>query len=137
MASHSVEIAKLVIDAWNAHDAEKAFSFFTEDASDDDTTQPEKFSGPDCQGYWQKFFHSFPDVHFDVSRILACGDHAVIECTFMGTQKSKFSPWTDESTPGKRFEVRAAFVLRFRGDKVFEISEYYDRGTIVKQLTAG
>ena len=50
MSSHGAEIAERVIEAWNAHDAEKAFSFFTEDASDDDTTQPEKFSGPDCQG---------------------------------------------------------------------------------------
>ena len=135
MANHNVEIAKHIIDAWNVHDAKKAFSFFTEDASDDDTTQPQKFSGPDCQGYWQKFFNAFPDVQFDVSKILACEDHAVIECTFMGTQKSEFSPWTDGAIPGKRFEVRAAFVLRFRGDKVYEISEYYDRATIIKQLT--
>ncbi len=135
MTINNVEIAKRVIDAWNAHDAEKAFSFFTEDASDDDTTQPEKFSGPDCQRYWQKFFNSFPDAQFGVSRILACGDHAVIECTFKGTQKSKFSPWTDKSTLGKEFDVRAAFVLRFRDDKVYEISEYYDRATIIKQLT--
>ncbi|UCF84496.1 MAG: nuclear transport factor 2 family protein [Desulfobacteraceae bacterium] len=88
MTNRNIEITKRIIDAWNAHDAKKAFSFFTEDASDDDTTQPEKFSGPDCQGYWQEFFNAFPDVQFDVSRILACEDHAVIECTFMGTQKS-------------------------------------------------
>jgi steroid delta-isomerase-like uncharacterized protein len=136
MTADRVKTAKHIIEAWNAHDADKAFSFFTEDASDDDTTQPDKFSGPDCQGYWQEFFNSFPDVYFDVSSILACGDHAVIECIFMGTQKSKFSPWTDESTSGKRFEARAAFVLRFKGDKVYEISEYYDRAAIVKQLTA-
>ncbi len=72
MAIDRVEIARRIVDAWNAHDARKAFSFFTEDDSDDDTTQPEKFSGPRCQQYWQEFFDSFPDVRFDVSRILAC-----------------------------------------------------------------
>ena len=134
MTTDRAEVAQFVIDAWNAHDAQKAFSVFTEDAADDDTTQPEKHFGPACQQYWQDLFDSFPDVSFDLTGILSCGDHAVIECTFMGTQKGKFPAWTGEAVTGKRFKVRGAFILRFRGSKVYEITEYYDLGTIIKQL---
>ena len=37
MTTDYIETARRIIDARNAHDAEKAFSFFTEDASDNVT----------------------------------------------------------------------------------------------------
>jgi len=134
MSRNKAEVAQFVIDAWNAHDAEKAFSLFTDDASDDDTTQPAKHSGPDCQKYWADLFVAFPDVSFELSNIISSDHYAVIECTFNGTQKSAFPAWAGDVVSGKRFEVRGAFVLRFRGDEVYEITEYYNLGAIEKQL---
>ena len=69
--NEKVKIVREIVTAWNAHDAKKAFSFFTEDATDDDTTQPQKFSGPACANYWQEFFDAFPDVAFTVKNTVA------------------------------------------------------------------
>lgn len=134
MSKDRTEVAQFVINAWNAHDAKKAFSLFTDDASDDDTTQPAKHSGPACQKYWDDLFVAFPDVSFELSNIISSDDYAVIECTFMGTQKGVFPAWTGDAVTGKQFKVRGAFILRFRGDEVYEITEYYNLGAIEKQL---
>jgi steroid delta-isomerase-like uncharacterized protein len=78
---------------------------------------------PDREGFKQYFLklaQAFPDLAFDVQDLIAEEDRVVCRSIVRGTHKGPLpGPVTFQPT-GKKFEISAIFIMRFREGKVVE-----------------
>ena len=117
--SSSVEVAKAILDAFNAHDLDAIMGFFADDCSLD---MPR---GPDEWG--QRFFgktavreglagrlKGLPDVHYGEDRHWGSGNMVVSEWLLTGTQPG-----------GEKVKVRGCDHYEFRDGKVVRKDSYW------------
>ena len=103
-------------EAFNRHDIEAVMAMFTEDCVFDNTSPPpdgERHEGQAAvRAFWERFFASSPDAHFEAEDIFAAGDR----CTVRWRYTWKSAGGTDH--------VRGVDVFRVRDRKVAEKLSY-------------
>ena len=121
---------RAVLDIANTHDLDR---FFREVA--DDVTFVNPVTGTSdkagMRGFHDAFFSAFPDIHYQVNRVITSGDSAMVECNVTGTNTGDFMgmPATHRA-----MNVRAAFVVDMKDGKVKEWHTYFDQVQLQKQL---
>jgi steroid delta-isomerase-like uncharacterized protein len=82
-------------------------------------------------GFHTMLFSAFPDIFYQIDRLIVNRDTAVIECTVTGTQKGDFVglPPTE-----KQIKLALAFVVDFEEGKAKTWNSYFDTGTMMRQL---
>jgi steroid delta-isomerase-like uncharacterized protein len=83
------------------------------------------------QGFHAMLFSAFPDIHYQIDRLIVHAETAVIECTMTGTQKGDFAGLPPS---GKGVKIPLAFVVDFENGKAKTWNSYFDTGTIMRQL---
>ena len=119
VSSSPVEIAKAILEAFNAHDLDKVMSFFAEECSLDMPRGPEpwgrRFVGKAAvrEGLAGRF-KGLPDVHYGEAR-------------HWGDQTMVASEWllTGTKADGERVRVRGCDHYEFRDGKVVRKDSYW------------
>jgi steroid delta-isomerase-like uncharacterized protein len=135
----AADSAKAVIDgymaAWNAHDAEKASTFFAEDGVYFDATvgTPQKGRGAARDNVIKVFLTAVPDAKWEMtSAPIASKDGIAFQWKFSGTNSGAWGPETPATNKPLSFEG-VSFVL-IKGDKITYQGDYYDALGFNKQL---
>jgi steroid delta-isomerase-like uncharacterized protein len=81
----------------------------------------------------QEFFTMIPDVKFKASNIVAEGDKAAFELSFVGTQSGSIAGREGPPTNRRMEMTYAIFVEVDSQGLIREMREYYDTGTFYKQ----
>ncbi len=114
--------------AWNAHDADKVISFFTDDVVYEDVTFGEIAHGrEELRKMAAGFFAAVPDLKFEVVRSHIDRDHGSVEWVFTGTDVGLYKT-------GKKFSVRGSSTFELRGGKFSGNRDYYDSAAIMRQV---
>jgi steroid delta-isomerase-like uncharacterized protein len=105
---------------------------FDPDGEYDDVAFAVVSRGPGgARGWAEGFLAAFPDLVVDVVAEFATDGDEVVEWLMSGTHRGQFDGL---SPSGRRFQVRGVTVLRTRGGRIVRCSDYWDLGTVRRQL---
>ena len=124
----SAELVQGNFAAWNAHDADKVASFYTDDVIYEDVTFGLIAHGhAELRKMAADFFASVPDLKLEVVSNTSMGNRGCVEWIFSGTDAGLYKT-------GKKFSVRGASVYELRGGKFSSNRDYYDSASIMRQV---
>ena len=104
--------------AWETRDADLAAALFTEDATYQEHPFHEPIRGQEAiRRYWEGATEKHREVEFAWNPVVSSGALHVIEWSAKYTRADS----------GKRFELRGAMILEFRGERIASIREYWLR----------
>lgn len=128
----NAELGRRWARAWSRHDPEALSDLFDPDGEYDDVAFAVVSRGPGgARGWAEGFLAAFPDLVVDVVAEFATDGDEVVEWLMSGTHRGQF----DRLSPsGRRFHVRGVTVLRTRGGRIVRCSDYWDLGTVRRQL---
>ena len=138
-AAPAVDQVKVVDDymaGWNAHDAARAASAFTDDVVYYDASigTPQEGKANAEKNVIQAFLTAVPDCVWsrDSTPPVVGKDAIAFQWTFSGTNTG---PWSDGTkATGKKFTIKGATLIRLRDDKIAWQGDYYDAYGFYKQL---
>lgn len=95
------------------------------------------FDGPDeVTAYYSQSRTAFPDQRNEIISLRQAGDAVITEFWLLGTHKGPLTIPGGELPPtGKEFKVRMSAFFEFEGDKIVCERIYFDRMSILEQLT--
>jgi len=114
--------------AWNSHDTVKWATYFTSDTYYEDVTFSEINRGlEEGKKFAGEFFEAVPDLKLELENSSIEGNHGSIQWILSGTDKGIYKT-------GKKFKVRGASIITISNGKISRCLDYYDSGTIMKQV---
>lgn len=103
-------------DAFNRHDIDAVMDAMTEDCIFENTAPApdgRRFEGmAEVRGYWEKFFTSNPDAHFEAEELFASNDRCVVRWVYRKIKDGQ--PW----------HLRGVDIFKVRNGKVAEKLSY-------------
>jgi len=127
-AKGEAAIAEQWIAAWNSHSPDKMLPLFADDILYEDVAFGEVSHGKDeVSKFAASEFEAVPDLELKLLRSDIHGGHGTIEWSFSGTDKDIYKT-------GKKFTVRGVSVIDVRDGKIVRNLDFYDSGTIMRQV---
>jgi len=124
----STDLVQSNFAAWNAHDADKVASLYTEDVIYEDVAFGLAAHGrAELRKMAADFFANIPDLKLEIVRTTSSDNSGSVEWVFSGTDMGLYKT-------GKKFSVRGASVYETRGGKFSGNRDYYDSASIMRQL---
>ena len=117
---------------WNARDPEGIPPLFAADAVFRDMAFGVERRGlSDIRAMFQETWRGIPDLHTELTRVVAEGESVATEWTLTGTHSGDFPglPAT-----GRSFSIRGVSFARVRDGKIVSQRDYYDRAGFLEQL---
>ena len=121
--------------AWNAHDADKAASFFADDGVyfDASVGDPQMGRQAALDNVIKVFLMAVPDCHWEMRSLpIVTPDGVAFEWTYSGTNTGDWSPTTKAT--GKAIKFNGVSFVRIKNGKIVYQGDYYDAATLNKQL---
>jgi steroid delta-isomerase-like uncharacterized protein len=126
--SAEAAIAEKWIAAWNSHNPEKMLPLFSDDVFYEDVAFGEVNHGKaELTKFAASEFEAVPDLDLKLLRSHVRNGHGTIEWSFSGTDKGIYKT-------GKKFSVRGVSVIDLRDGKIVRNLDFYDSGTIMRQV---
>ncbi|WP_044873702.1 SgcJ/EcaC family oxidoreductase [Pseudomonas sp. LFM046] len=137
--AQAADSAKAVVDgymaAWNAHDPDKAASFFAEDGVYFDATvgTPQKGRAAARDNVIKVFVGAVPDLKWKMtSEPIVSADGIAFQWEFSGTNSG---PWSAETpATNKPLKFEGVSFVRIKNGKIVYQGDYYDALGFNKQL---
>ena len=122
------KVIERLFSAWNSCDEEKVVAVFSSDAVYEDVAAGQVSRGRDEIRKWVAgAFRDIENFKLETLRSSFYKGGGIVEWVWSGTDKGLFKT-------SKSFSVRGVSVIEVRGDKVSSYKEYYDFGTVMRQL---
>lgn len=121
--------------AWNAHDAERAASFFAEDGVylDASVGTPQTGRQAALDNVIRVFLNAVPDAVWEQrGEPIASADGIAFEWRFHGTNSGDWSAETKAT--GKPLDFSGVSFVRLRDGHIVYQGDYYDAATLNKQM---
>ena len=133
----SEETIRKQLLAWNQHDIPATAAFYTQDAVAYDPQYPQPLQGKEAiKEDAETFVRAFPDIHMELSSIVAKGDNVGFEGVASGTHKGPLEGPTG-SIPATNKRVQMKFAIFCRVNEQGLITEerrYFDIAGMAAQL---
>jgi steroid delta-isomerase-like uncharacterized protein len=139
MTERSVaDVAKEQVIAYNEKDWDRARAALTPEIVYDEVGTHRKIKGvDDVLTAWKGWATAIPDSRATFQSEFVSGNTAVLEITWTGTHKGPLNTGDREIPPtGKKIELRAVQVVDVDNDRVRSVRQYFDMGTLLKQIGA-
>ena len=132
------QVARAVVSNYSNADWNGLKALFTPDGIYNEIGSQRKFQGPDAiirtLQDWKK---SMTDSSGSVTNVFTAGNMAALEVTWQGTQDGPFTTPAGTLPPsGKHQRTQAVMIIKFQGDKIAELSHYFDMVTFLQQIGA-
>lgn len=122
------------LSAWNAHDASQAAGLLADDVEYFDAGFAGIQHGRDAamERGFSTFLRGVPDLHMELRGEPIVGKDAVAwEWTFTGTHTGT---WGGVPATNQKIQLKGFSLMRLRGNRIVQLSSYYDTGTLNRQL---
>lgn len=121
------------VEAWNNHDERALLAVFTESGTyQDSATGTNKLAGDAFINYVSDLWISFPDLTFEVVKIIEQQDGTgVMEWIMHGTNTGSFAgiPPTD-----RKIAIEGVDVFSFKDNKILSVKGYFDTSAFSQQV---
>jgi steroid delta-isomerase-like uncharacterized protein len=131
------QIAIETLNAFNAGDRERFAALYADDAVAMEVATGQEARGREAVAALSWVYReAFPDMTGELIASFGCGDRAVGEVTWRGTNTGPLAlPSGDTLPPTNRaVENSGCYVFRVRDGKVVERHDYLDMATYLRQL---
>ena len=118
------------VKGMNARDWETCGRVFAEDVIVSTPGEPEPVRGRAARvRSIEDLMEAFPDGVVETTRSFAHGDLVCVECMFAGTHTGPLKAADGSIVPATNTRVSFPYcvIMRFEGDEVAEVHEYYDQ----------
>jgi steroid delta-isomerase-like uncharacterized protein len=117
---------------WSAHDIDRLWTLFTDDAVYEDVTMGVVNRGAEqFRAFAEGFLSAFPDVTFELRSSLVSHVGGGAEWVMRGTHRGEMPGMP---ATGRKVDIRGASILEFRQGRISRCSDYWDMATFLKQL---
>lgn len=124
MATDLVERLHAYYAAWSAGNRETILKFFADNATFEDLAFEARFVGTEqIRSFVDLTFSGVPDFRIVPERIMADGSGAAAAWVMSGTHAGDMPGFP---ATGRAFEVRAASIVSFEGDRITHIADYWN-----------
>jgi steroid delta-isomerase-like uncharacterized protein len=84
----AAQLIRDLVDAWNAHDADRLAALYAPDFEEDDVAQARAQHGPESvRALMRLYLRAFPDVQILPERVIIQGDQIAFAWTLCGTHR--------------------------------------------------
>jgi predicted ester cyclase len=134
-AEEDKRLALTVIEALNARDLSRWSPKLADDYAGEYPGVP-VLNKTQSIGYNQRFVTAFPDLRFDVHRVLAQGDQVFAHWTVSGTQTERLATVTGRTIPPtrRRATVSGVLLTEVRDGEIVREYWYWDQLSLLDQL---
>ena len=135
----NADLARRLHEAWN----ERNFDEIAEATAPDSTItlvgSGDTFEGADgSRAYNTMWADGFPDGKVTIDRVIASGDHVVVEFTGRGTHTGTLVTSMGEiPATGRSLTLQLCDVMEYKNGKVQSQRTYFDSGSMMAQLGLG
>lgn len=130
------QLAQNLFAYLNAHDAGKIGELYAENIRTEAPGAPELVGKEAGLAYVQVFFTAFPDVSYQVVRIIAQGDHVAIHWIGRGTHAGPLMTLSGNTIPptGRKAAVPGCNIIQIKEGKVVGNWLFWDMALLLAQL---
>jgi len=134
-----VDIAKAQVIAYNEKNWDKVKAGVAPGLVYDEVGTERKVEGVDnVLAIWKGWATAMPDSKATFHSEIVSGNTVVLELTWHGTHKGPLKmPSGDIPATGKNMDLRAVQVIEVANDKVKSVRQYFDVGSLLRQLGVG
>ena len=126
------EMARAYIEARNAHDTDRINATFADGGSYSDPNVPDGISGPALAGYVNGLVSAFPDLEFQIGKLLEAGpDTAIVEWIMKGTNSGSLMGLPPT---GRAIALPGVDIIETGESGIRSVRGYYSNGTMMAQL---
>jgi steroid delta-isomerase-like uncharacterized protein len=132
----NMKVAQADYEAFNAHDLDKLGQWRTADFLAESTGAPAPLNFEQFRTFFQAYLTAFPDVHLDVTLMIAQGDYVVAHWTGTGTHTGPLRTPSGSSIPatGKKVVLKGSDTFELKGGKISHSWGFLDRASLFDQL---
>ena len=132
----NLKVVQANYEAVNAHDLEKFSQLRAADFLAEQPGAPAPLNGEQNRMFIQAYLTAFPDVHLDVTLMIAQGNYVVAHWTATGTHTGPLPTPTGNSIPatGKKVVVKASDTYELKDGKIFRSWSFADMASFLGQL---
>jgi steroid delta-isomerase-like uncharacterized protein len=127
-----LETVKAWIEAMNAHDVEKMFSFCSDELIGLEVAESKPNVGKKAVAdSYRDLFSGFPDCKCEILNAFAGAAQVLAEVQWTGKNTG---PFRGEPATNKPLDVRIAYIFKFKENLINQITEYYDGAAVAAQM---
>ncbi len=132
----AASLLREVLDGLSAHDLDRLSTVVDERFEFVDVGGGDKTDGrEEWRAFCGRFLKAFPDLHQDVTNLVAAGDSAFAEVVARGTHTGPLeTAGGDIPATGHAIAIQFCVVVRARDGLLVDGREYYDSATLLSQL---
>jgi steroid delta-isomerase-like uncharacterized protein len=132
----NIKVVRADYEAFNAHDLDTLSQWRTADFLAESTGAPAPLNIEQFQMFFQAYLTAFPDVHLDVTLMIAHGDYVFVHWTGTGTHTGPLRTPTGSSIPatGKKVVLKGSDTFELKGGKISHSWGFFDRASLLGQL---
>ncbi len=129
-------LARRSYEAWNERNFDELADMMASDGTLTLVGSGDTFTGPEGSlKYSRMWADGFPDGKVTVDRVIASGDHVVVEFTGRGTHTGTLATsMGDIPATGRSMTIHLCDVTEFEDGKVKSQKTYFDTGSMMAQL---
>jgi steroid delta-isomerase-like uncharacterized protein len=135
----NADLARRLHEAWNDRNFDEIAEATAPDSTITIVGSGDTFEGADgSRAYNTMWADAFPDGKVTVDRVIASGDHVVVEFTGRGTHTGTLVTSMGEiPATGRSLTLQLCDVMEFKDGKVRSQTTYFDSGSMMAQLGLG
>ena len=132
----NADLARRVHEAWTERKFDEIAELTAPDSTITIVGSGDTFEGPDgSRAYNTMWANGFPDGKVTIDRVIASGDHVVVEFTGRGTHTGTLVTSMGEiPATGRSLTLQLCDVMEFKDGKVQSQTTYFDSGSMMAQL---
>ncbi|MEQ1930928.1 MAG: ester cyclase [Parvularculaceae bacterium] len=136
LAERRLALVRLHMKAENVHDFDKVIATFSRPRYELIGSGQTHDGESEVRAYFQATRTAFPDQRNELIALHCAADAVIAEFDLLGTHLGPLSTPTGDLPPtGRTFRARCCAVFAFEGEKIVAERVYFDRLTILSQLT--
>jgi steroid delta-isomerase-like uncharacterized protein len=132
----NADLARRLHEAWNERNFDEIVDATAPDATITVVGSGDTFEGIEgTRAYNTMWADGFPDGRVTVDRVIASGDHVVVEFTGRGTHTGTLvTSMGDIPATGRSLTLQLCDVMEFDNGKIRSQRTYFDSGSMMAQL---
>jgi steroid delta-isomerase-like uncharacterized protein len=133
----NVQVARDSFDALNEQDLDRYDKFMPDNVRVDSPGVRSPMDRWQQHDYLDGLLGAFPGAHFEITRVIAQGDHVVVDWIASGTQTQPLQSPDGQTFPASDKQVRlpASTTLEVRQGKIRRAWNYWDMGSLIAQIS--
>jgi steroid delta-isomerase-like uncharacterized protein len=132
----NADLARRVHEAWNERKFDEIAELTAPDSTITIVGSGDTFEGVEgSRAYNEMWAAGFPDATVTVDRVIASGDHVVVEFTGQGTHTGTLrTSMGDIPATGRSLTLQLCDVMEFKDGMIQGQKTYFDSGSMMAQL---